>query len=369
MPSTSATNQKYWAEYDGLQHAKHQLLGKYLGGWFPILASWHGRVVYLDCHAGRGRHATGQEGSPILALRTLLDHRHCSRILASTEVCFGFFEIDQANYQCLCSEIGSLGQLPNSVQIGIFHSDYEAELRRIIDDLHQHGQRLAPAFAFLDPYGFTLPMDLLNELLEFPRCELLVNFMYRYVDMAMHNSAQANNLDRLFGCPDWRRLVVIEDPEVRANETIALFSQQLRADFVTHMSMRARNGLLKYVLLHATNHRKGRELMKDAMWSVTPDGSFTASERQNPNQLILIEPEPNLGPLKDCLWARFAGRQVLMSEIYDWLLGELYRRTHLHQVLREYRKQGLVRFGGYSGRFSFRENPTVCFPAKRPTGS
>ena len=109
--------------------------------------------------------------------------------------------------------------------------------------------------------------------------------------------------------------------------------------------------------------------MKDAMWSLTPDGSFTASERQNPSQLVLIEPEPNLAYLKDRLWARFAGRQVPMSEICDWLLGELYRETHLHQVLREYRKQGFVQFSGYGGRFSFRQNPTVHFPAKRPIGS
>ena len=304
-----------------------------------------------------------------MALRTLLEHQHRSRILASTKVCFGFFEIDQANYESLCSEIRALGQVPNNVEVDAFHGDYEAELRKIIADLRQRGQELAPAFAFLDPYGFTLPMDLLNELLKFPRCELLVNFMYRYVDMAMHNPAQANNLDGLFGCPDWRRLVAIADPEVRANETIALFSEQLQADFVTHMYMRAKNGVLKYVLLHATNHRRGRELMKDAMWSLTPDGSFTASERQNPSQLVLIEPEPNLAYLKDRLWARFAGRQVPMSEICDWLLGELYRETHLHQVLREYRKQGFVQFSGYGGRFSFRQNPTVHFPAKRPIGS
>jgi hypothetical protein len=37
-PPLGATDDKYWAEYDGLQYAKHQLLSKYLAGWLPILA-------------------------------------------------------------------------------------------------------------------------------------------------------------------------------------------------------------------------------------------------------------------------------------------------------------------------------------------
>ena len=62
--------------------------GMTAGGWFPILGSWSGRVLYIDCHAGRGRHDAGQEGSPILALRVLLEHSHLNRILNDTEVNF-----------------------------------------------------------------------------------------------------------------------------------------------------------------------------------------------------------------------------------------------------------------------------------------
>ena len=86
------TNEDYWSDYTGLQHAKHQLLSKYLGGWFPILARFHGRVIYIDCHAGRGRHDTGQEGSPIIALERLLTHQLRPKILDSTEIHFVFFE-------------------------------------------------------------------------------------------------------------------------------------------------------------------------------------------------------------------------------------------------------------------------------------
>ncbi len=363
------TNEKYWSEYDGLQEAKHQLLRRYLDGWFPILTSVHGRVIYVDCHAGRGIHETGQQGSPILALQRLRDHQLRAQILDSTEVQFVFFENDLTNYERLCREIESLGELPSNITVDIFQEDYEEHLRHLVDTMNQHNQALAPSFAFVDPFGFTLSMELLNDLLAFPRCELLINFMFRYVNMAIHHPAQASNMDSLFGCQDWRELVNIENSHEREYETIALFSHQLKAEFVTHINMVGDNKVLKYVLLHASNHPRGRELMKESMWAVVPDGSFTAFERDTPDQLILIEPKPSLEPLKDLLWENFAGRQVRMKEIYDWLLQEWYLKKHIHQVLREYRNQGFVNFSDYGKRFGFGNSPLVSFPPARPAGS
>lgn len=369
MHASSKTDERYWAHYDGLQHAKHSILRRYLDGWFPILSSWSGRVLYIDCHAGRGRHKTGHEGSPILALRRLLAHKHRNRILASTEVRFIFFEIDPDNYAPLKSEIAALGNLPQQIHVDVYCEDYEPALQEAFEDLERRGQVLAPAFAFVDPYGFSLSMDLLNNLLSFRQCELLVNFMYRYIDMAIHRDVQASNMDSLFGCPDWRSLTTIADPSERAEATIQLFSSQLRAEFVTHMYMRGISKGLKYVLLHAANHKRGREVMKEAIWSIEPGGSFTAYERTNPDQLVLISAEPELGPLKDRLWSEFIGCEVQMDVIYDWLAGELYCKKHLHQVLGDYRRKGILEFSDYAGRFGFSKNPIVHFPAERPRGA
>ena len=365
----SDADETYWSEYNGLQAAKHELLSTYLGGWFPILASFSGRVIYVDCHAGRGRHETGQEGSPILALQELLTHHRRNEILDSTQVHFVFFENNPTNYEHLHMETKSLGKLPSNITVHTFQEDYERRLRELVDNMNQHNQSIAPSFAFVDPYGFTLSMELLNDLLAFPRCELLINFMYRYIAMAICQPVLASNMDSLFGCPDWRNLVSIQDPREREDKTIALFSHQLEAKFVTHINMIGSNNVLKYVLLHASNHPRGRELMKESMWAVVPDGSFKVFERNSPDQLVFIDPEPNLEPLKDLLWKNFAGRRVRMQEIYNWLLQELYLDKHVHKVLRDYRKRGFVNFSGYEGRFAFGKKPLVSFPPARPVGS
>ena len=363
------TNEKYWSEYTGIQYAKHQLLSNYLGGWFPILTSSYGRVIYIDCHAGRGRHTTGDEGSPILALQTLLNHQLKNRILDSTEIQFVFFETDQQNYEYLGEEIAALGEIPKNVHIQRFQSDYEEALREIVDNLRQRGERLAPSFVFVDPYGFKLSMDLLNSFLKFRGCELLINLMYRYIDMAITLPAQSSNMDALFGCHEWHELSRIKNSENRQNEIISLFSHQLQAEFVTHMNMIGDTNGLKYVLLHASNHLKGRKLMKDSMWAISPDGSFSASQRANPEQLVIFEPKPNLEPLKDSLWTVFAGKQLRMEKIYEWLLGELYLEKHVHEVLREYRKREFIKCSDYGMRFAFSNNPLVSFPPERPAGS
>ncbi len=357
----NATNEAYWSNYDGLQNAKHQLLNRYLSGWLPILGSWNGRVLYIDCHAGRGRHNTGDEGSPILALRLLLDHRLRRRILADTEVHYFFFEIDEFNYQELLREIDTLGDLPDNVFIHPYQQDYEAQLRAAIHDLDARGREMAPSFAFIDPFGFSISMNFLDMFLRFQTSEILINFMFRYIDMAIHQNAQVANMDALFGCQDWRGLAEIEDPDRRSQATIALFSHQLSAKYVTHMNMIGENNALKYVLIHASNHARGRELMKDAMWSVVPDGSFRAYERNSPEQLVLIEAEPDLRVFREDIVTTFQGSTAQMETLYEWLLGQVYTRVHLHQALRELRDSGKLGFRGYEGRFAFSKNPTIDF--------
>ncbi len=347
-----STDDVYWSNYDGLQHAKHQLLKNYLGGWFPILSKWRGKVVYIDSHAGRGRHATGQDGSPILAIKLLLNHRDRDEILEKTEVQYVFLEDNKSNYDCLCNEIASLGVMPKNINVNCFQHDYEDVLRNIIQDIRSGGRQLAPCFAFVDPYGFKIPMDLLNDFLSFEGCELLINFMYRYVDMAMQKNDQSSNMDALFGCQTWRDLIDNANYVSRSNEIIELFSKQLKASYVTHLKMRQANGALKYVLIHATNHRKGREVMKQAIWSVTPDGSFSVNVRYSPNQPVLIIPEPNLEPLKKALWKEFIGKCVSMKELYDWLLGEMYIKPHLHEIIRDYRNKKIIKADGFLGRFA-----------------
>ncbi len=55
--------------------AKHEILRRYLGAWFPILNRYNGRIVYIDGFSGPGRYKDGKPGSPLVALDVALTHR------------------------------------------------------------------------------------------------------------------------------------------------------------------------------------------------------------------------------------------------------------------------------------------------------
>ena len=88
--ATADPTPEYWLEYGPFQHVKHRLINYYIDGWFPKLAlgTRTGRVLYIDTHAGRGRHSSGEIGSPLVALNTLLGHSYRDKLLQESEVQF-----------------------------------------------------------------------------------------------------------------------------------------------------------------------------------------------------------------------------------------------------------------------------------------
>ena len=365
--STSADDQ-YWRDYDGLQAVKHGILARYLDGWFPILSTFGGQLLYLDCHAGRGRHETGDPGSPILVLDGLLRHRLQRQILSRVEVSCHFFEISEDNAKRLNQEIVSLGPLPPRISVGVHTTDYEASLSQILEQLGSADAELPPSFAFIDPYGFKLSMRLMNRLLRAGRVEVLINFMYRYVDMALPRPEMAGILDELFGTSEWRRLRSLGDQERRFAATVKLFADQLSAEHVSWIVMRGASGKVKYVLLHGTNDLAGRLVMKEAIWAALPDGRFTAYERDRPEQGLLISADTiPTQRILDLLRERFLGRSVeLFDDIYAAVDASPYRRVHVHEVLDRAVKRGVVQNLDEPGKFVINRNPRLKFSDTLP---
>lgn len=360
----------YWREYDGLQHAKHAILREYLAGWFPKL-SFGGAsdLLYVDCHAGRGRHRDPgrHPGSPLVALDTLLAHKAFQRMVKRTRFTFVFFERDEKSAAALHAEVSAIPKHPR-VPVHIFPADYEVHLQQALDDMEAKRRRLPPAFFFLDPFGFDLSMELVNRLLKQPRTELLLTFMLRYVAMAALSApGHEPRLDKLFGCATWRDARQLPGFEQRSEFLIHLFKGHLSARWVSYIIMRQKNGMPKYVLFHATSHPAGRQLMKDVLWKVDPfpAGSFSASESRVPGQELLLKGEPDLRPLRNAVLQDFAGRVVRYRELQSWLLDLMFREPHLKRVLKELLDQGVVRLVG-SDRLQFSANPGFLFPAEPP---
>jgi len=73
----------------------------------------------------------------------------------------------------------------------------------VLAELKRQGQRLAPTFALIDPFGATgLPFSVVAEILSYPRCEVLLNLdsdgIGRLITAQQFEKNQ-QNLNALFG--------------------------------------------------------------------------------------------------------------------------------------------------------------------------
>lgn len=340
----------HWRDYGPFQQVKHRLIRSYLEGWFPKLGFWSGRVVYFDTHAGRGSYAGDNPGSPLVALRTLLGHTAREQLLDNSEFRFVFLERDEQNASELRREVERIEDLPSRIFVDVECGDAFQVLRREVDALKLAGQQMAPAFLFVDPYGFSLPGDLLAEIMEYGRVELFVNVMWRELDMAIRQEpaaghGQAENLDRLFGGDAWRS---IRDETMvgRADQAAKLLADRLGAKWWTHVRMVLGGDAVRFFLLHLTNHDDGRDLMKECVWKVCPGGSMSVRRSEDPNQFFLIEEEPDLTPLQDWVVARLQSGPVSTDTLKEELRSKIWRWKHLRHVEAQLRRRGWLRRRG-----------------------
>ena len=339
------TNPEYWDEYTNPQRVKHKLIRRYLNGWLPKLGYWAGRIVYIDTHAGRGTHRQGELGSPLVALKTFLDHGARDQILERSEVVFWFIEGDEDNLKSLDKEIDRF-QLPSNVEVYSESGDCFPILRDLIESLKSEGKQLAPAFIFVDPYGFSVPGNVLRELMQFPRVELFVNVIWRELNMALaqgdKHPGMADRLDSIFGGPSWRSNITSKDFDVRVEQTIDTFKEMLQAKWATDIRMLGDNNMTRYILVHYTNHPAGRDLMKDCVWKVCPDGDFCARKMDNSDQLRLFSEGPDLDSLKEWVCEKLDERPHRWKEFHGLIRHLIWRVPHVNEAIGNLRKDGVI---------------------------
>ena len=354
----------YWLDYSPLQKTKHELISEYLKGWFPKLGSWAGRVLYFDTHAGRGAHSTGQAGSPLVALSTFLSHSSRDRILAKSEVRFLFVERDSDNAIALRNELGKF-RLPNGVHVEITCDDCFSLLEGILEDLASKNNRMAPAFVFVDPYGFKVPGKLLRELMKHPQVELFINVIWRELNMGIGHARRnpgskwGETMDEIFDGRAWLDRIVSSDIDARAEECITLFREMCAAKWATWVHMLGDNGATRYMLLHLTNHDAGRDLMKDCVWKVCPEGGFYARKSDDPTQGLLITPNISLGPLRQWVVDRVSAAPRRWEELENEVRPMVWRPAQMNSVVRELRREKVIEASEYEGIFSRKANPLL----------
>ena len=323
---------------------KHEVLRHYLDAWLPIMLSRNERVLFIDAFAGPGEYSGGERGSPVVALDAF--RRHNSRSMMTGDMSFVFIEKEPQRAQHLAQVIdGIRGRLPANCQVDVFQGTFTHEMTNALDAIESQNQKLAPSFVMVDPFGVSdTPMSLIERILQNPKSEVYISFMYEAINRFKETPEFSNPLDELFGCSEWRNGIEVSDHEARKSFFYDLYKGQLRASgatYVLHFEL-YEGQRIKYALFFATNHDLGCDKMKQAMWKVAPFGDFRFRSGMR-HQLTLGPDFVDFSPLKEALRDEFGQNLWIPVESVDHFMSSdktEFHSGHYKAVLKEMEEDG-----------------------------
>lgn len=296
--------------------AKHEVLTRYLGAWFPILGKHYPKLTIYDGFAGRGRYTTGEEGSPLLIYRRAVEAVEAGRVQSVEIVCV---EANPGNFRQLSEELAELKH--PRVSIRPRNDTFDVIANEVADRAELPGGRPPPIFFTADPYGFRgVPLRTIERLLRIQSLEVLVTFMVRDQRRFLKMGNIEGTLAELFGGDAWRPCREAEDADrclVQAYRKVILDGQiaEFATPFQVHEDER-RTTL--YYLVHLTNNGRGMREMKEAMVETSSDMTFWPVTVRPRDQLVLEVQEPAPYPsLQERLLEKYAGRTLTFEELLN----------------------------------------------------
>jgi three-Cys-motif partner protein len=307
--------------------AKHEILKRYLGAWFPILSTYSGRIIYLDGFAGPGVYEGGEDGSPVIALQTAVEHKLVPRF---KEIIFFFIEKNKDRAEMLNSVLKKkFPNLPKNIKYHVVGDvEFASTFQSVLDSLEQQGSKIAPTFAFLDPFGYSdIPMSLIDRLLKYDKCEVFVTYMAGFIRRFLEGGKDSA-LNECFGTTKWTVCTTITDPTAKLNCIVNVYEEQLRnagAKYVRSFGMIGEHNQIVYYLIYATKSIKGLEVMKEAMLKVDKSGSYKFSDITGNKQTSLGDFQDELSWVPtagDSILKNFKGKTVPIEEIYEYVIAD-----------------------------------------------
>jgi three-Cys-motif partner protein len=344
---------------------KHKILEGYLGGWFPILASWNDRIVYIDGFAGPGRYTGGESGSPIIAIQRYLEAKEKGRLKG--DAFFIFVEADAKRCEVLRQEVAAVAG--SSVRYEIECKPYAEVMDGIWKMLDEAKAMLRPTFAFIDPFGFShTPFAHTRRLLSNPATEVLFTCMYGDVNRFLGVTEMEGHFDGFFEDKDWRRLRSITAPDERKAAFLEYFRKRLLdagAKYVIPFEMKDAANSTQYFLLFATKSIKGLKVMKSAMYAADKTGGYTFSDYTDARGPTLLVASPNYPALQRLLLERYSKQSdVRIEDIEEFVLAQtsfLYYKKEALAVLEEAGKITASKRNGKHRKGTFPDGTLVTF--------
>ena len=337
--------------------AKHAILECYLKAWFPILtrqttkvSQGSKEVLFIDGFAGPGEYLDGRLGSPIIALNSVLDHD----LKFPIPVHFLFIEHRPDRFEHLNNVLERFATKKetskNVVKISSLLGDCDTVINQILDECEKKGTRFGPALAFLDQFGYAgVSMELIKRIIKYPQCEVFSYLDYKDMNRLISDPNKNACFNKTFGGDEWKNAINLPENE-RRKFLLNLYKRSLHEkaniQYSYAFSMFDETNRPLYWLVFSTQHLRGLELMKTAMWKVDKTGQFKFSDQDSQNQLNCLNMDYDQDWLAEELCAHLAGQELAVSNIKQYVLVEtpcyLYKSALKKLETRKENKMNIV---------------------------
>jgi len=283
MSDTFFKEKKPWSKY------KDFILDYYLTPYIAKVKMLRRPILIIDCCAGPGKFEDGEEGSPVISAKHIIDSRQ-----KGVDIKGVFLEKKKKYFKALENLMA-----PHSAYIKVQQTDFTGYLAKIAEMAQRH-----TVFLYVDPYGIKeLPFEELAKIYEqinksgssvevlmnfnsagFVRCGLVALKMEaaladselteEFYDepIADIQGMTPQQMDEIAGGDYWKNIV--EDPALSFAEKEQKITTSYMGQMIKYYSMvcdfpikeRYHHKVPKYRLIYGTRHSDGILLMNDTMY-------------------------------------------------------------------------------------------------------
>ena len=258
-------NKNYFAwNYEEQTNIKHSVLCAYSRIWLYKLGS-RNNTLFFDCHGGCGAYLDEQQkinyGSTIIVNKIAQEINN----KRGSKTGFIYCEASRDYYDNFKKVLSESQCSP----IATFNQKFETILAAPnIKTKYQHN----PTLFFIDPFGYDLDIRNLKDLLSTYGSEIIINFMFDFINRFIGKPELENCLNGFFGSNEWKHANNLSGIE-REKYLVDLFKRNIKSItkakyvFAYRLCYPNKNQTY-YYLIHLTNHIDGITLMKSAFASI-----------------------------------------------------------------------------------------------------
>ena len=136
---------------------------------------------------------------------------------------------------------------------------YNDNINKFLDYLEKNP---APTFFMIDPYGIDIDFNTIKRIMSIPKTEILLNFMYNYLNRFITNLPSETGINQLYGDTDWQKFRSYKE-DLKEQGLVELYRSKLKTfskyTYQYRMSFPNQNKTY-YYLFHITQNINKNEV-------------------------------------------------------------------------------------------------------------